>query len=43
MSISTNIFATPVKAAFVYVTPIGDHGWTYAHHNGVMHLKKVFS
>ena len=41
MSISTNIFATPVKAAFVYVTPIGDHGWTYAHHNGVMHLKKV--
>ena len=41
MSISTNIFATPVKAAFVYVTPIGDHGWTYAHHNGVIHLKKV--
>ena len=41
MSISTNILATPVKAAFVYVTPIGDHGWTYAHHNGVMHLKKV--
>ena len=41
MSISTNILATPVKAAFVYVTPIGDHGWTYAHHNGVIHLKKV--
>ena len=41
MPISTNIFANPVKAAFVYVTPIGDHGWTYAHHNGVKHLKKV--
>ena len=41
MSISTNIFANPVKAAFVYITPIGDHGWTYAHHNGVNHLKKV--
>jgi basic membrane protein A and related proteins len=41
VSISTNILAYPVKAAFVYVTPIGDHGWTYAHHNGVKHLKEV--
>ena len=24
----------PVKVAFVYLGPIGDHGWTYAHEQG---------
>jgi len=26
--------AEPLKAAFVYVGPIGDHGWTYQHDRG---------
>jgi basic membrane protein A and related proteins len=26
--------ADPVKAAFVYIGPTGDHGWTYAHDQG---------
>ncbi len=31
-----------VKAAFVYVGPIGDHGWSYQHHQGLLALKKEF-
>ena len=30
-----------IKAAFVYVSPIGDHGWTYAHDLGRQHLEKM--
>lgn len=26
--------ADPLKVAFVYLGPIGDHGWTYAHEQG---------
>lgn len=26
--------AEPVKAAFVYIGPTGDHGWTYSHDQG---------
>ena len=26
--------ADPAKAAFVYIGPTGDHGWTYAHDVG---------
>lgn len=26
--------AEPLKAAFVYIGPVGDHGWTYAHDQG---------
>jgi basic membrane protein A and related proteins len=26
--------AAPLKVAFVYLGPIGDHGWTYAHEQG---------
>jgi simple sugar transport system substrate-binding protein len=29
-----------VKACFVYVGPIGDGGWTFQHHQGVLDLKK---
>jgi len=28
-----------VKAAFVYVGPVGDHGWTYAHDQGRKYLE----
>ncbi len=29
------------KAAFVYVSPAGDHGWTYAHDLGRKHLESM--
>lgn len=34
--------ADKVKAAFVYVGPIGDHGWSYQHHQGLLALQKEF-
>ncbi len=34
--------ADPVKAAFVYVGPIGDHGWTYQHDQGRVAVEKAF-
>ncbi|MCY3754517.1 MAG: BMP family ABC transporter substrate-binding protein, partial [Alphaproteobacteria bacterium] len=34
--------ADPVKAAFVYVGPIGDHGWTYQHDHGRLAVEKEF-
>lgn len=30
------------KVGFVYVGPIGDHGWTYQHHQGLLAVKKEF-
>jgi basic membrane protein A and related proteins len=42
------VFAPPthaagkVKIGFVYVGPIGDHGWSYQHHQGLLALKKEF-
>jgi len=41
LAFTGNVSADPVKAAFVYIGPTGDHGWTYAHHKGVNHLKSV--
>ena len=32
--------AAPLKVAFVYVAPIGDLGWTYAHDQGRMYLEE---
>ncbi len=34
--------AEPLKVGFVYVSPIGDAGWTYQHELGRQHLEKVF-
>ncbi|MEM9147342.1 MAG: BMP family ABC transporter substrate-binding protein [Pseudomonadota bacterium] len=34
--------ADPVKAAWVYIGPIGDHGWTYAHDQGRLDVEKAF-
>ncbi|MCH2340130.1 BMP family ABC transporter substrate-binding protein [Pseudomonas sp. NPDC047963] len=34
------IAADPLKVGFVYVGPIGDHGWTYQHEMGRQHLEK---
>ena len=30
------------KVSFVYVGPIGDHGWSYQHHQGLLTIKKEF-
>ncbi|MBT7136888.1 MAG: BMP family ABC transporter substrate-binding protein, partial [Rhodospirillaceae bacterium] len=34
--------AEKTKAAFVYVGPIGDHGWSYQHHEGLKAVEKAF-
>ena len=34
--------ADAVKAAFVYVGPIGDHGWTYQHDQGRLAVEQAF-
>ena len=34
------VAAKKVKAAWVYVGPIGDHGWTYAHDQGRLAVEK---
>jgi len=31
-----------IKAAFVYVSPIGDAGWTYSHDLGRQYIEKVY-
>jgi basic membrane protein A and related proteins len=31
-----------LKVGFVYVGPIGDHGWSYQHHQGLLALQKEF-
>ena len=30
------------KVGFVYVGPVGDHGWTYEHHQGLKAVEKAF-
>jgi simple sugar transport system substrate-binding protein len=30
------------KVSFVYVGPIGDHGWSYQHHQGLLAIQKEF-
>lgn len=39
---STASFADPVKVGFVYVGPIGDHGWTYRHDIGRQQVEEAF-
>jgi len=34
--------AEPLKIAFVYVGPVGDGGWTFAHENGRKAIEKKF-
>ena len=39
----TSVSAQPViKVGFVYVGPIGDHGWTYRHDQGRLAIEKEF-
>ncbi len=39
MAFTSNAFADPVRAAFVYIGPTGDHGWTYAHDQGANYVQ----
>ena len=34
--------ADPFKVGFVYVGPIGDHGWSYQHDQGRLAVEKHF-
>jgi basic membrane protein A and related proteins len=34
--------ADPLKVGFVYVGPIGDHGWTYRHNVGRLAIERAF-
>ena len=34
--------ADPLKVGFVYIGPIGDHGWTYQHEQGRLALVEKF-
>jgi len=34
--------AEPLKVGFIYVGPVGDAGWTFAHDNGRKHIEQKF-
>ena len=34
--------AEPLKVAFIYIGPVGDGGWTFAHDNGRKAVEKQF-
>ena len=38
----TGAASAQTKVGFVYVGPVGDHGWTYEHHEGLKALEKEF-
>ena len=41
--LSTSALADdPLKVGFVYVGPIGDHGWSYEHDQGRIEMEKYF-
>ena len=42
LSISTFAFGDELKVGFIYVGPIGDHGWTYQHHQGLLAVQEEF-
>ena len=41
LAFTSNVYADPVKAAFVYIGPTGDHGWTFAHDQGAKYVKEM--
>lgn len=38
---ATGVWAKDMKVGFVYVTPIGDGGWSYAHNQGRLEIEKM--
>jgi len=41
-TLSASFAAEPFKVGFVYVGPIGDHGWTYMHDKGRLAVEETF-
>lgn len=41
-SMQANAADDPLKVGFVYVGPVGDHGWTYQHDQGRLAVEKAF-
>jgi len=42
LTLSASVFAAPLKVGFVYVSPIGDAGWTYQHDEARKIVQKEF-
>lgn len=42
LGFATSSMAKPVTVGFVYVGPIGDHGWTYMHDKGRLAIEEEF-
>ena len=40
-SFASTVWAKDIKAAFIYVGPVGDGGWTYAHDQGRIEMEKL--
>ena len=42
LATSFSAFADKLKVGFIYVGPIGDHGWTYMHDKSRLAVEKAF-
>ena len=42
LAVATVSGADKLKVGFIYVGPIGDHGWTYQHHQGLLAVEEAF-
>jgi simple sugar transport system substrate-binding protein len=42
LAIGAGAAAAKTKACWVYVGPIGDHGWSYQHHQGLLAVQEEF-
>ncbi|WP_051085260.1 BMP family ABC transporter substrate-binding protein [Hahella ganghwensis] len=40
---SSMVLAEPVKLAFLYPSPVGEAGWSYAHDKGRRYLEQYYS
>ncbi len=40
-TLTNTVWAEPLKVGFVYVGPVGDHGWTYRHDQGRKAIDKA--
>lgn len=41
-TITASLAADPVKVGFIYIGPVGDHGWTYRHDIGRQQVEEAF-
>ena len=40
LAIGASAASAKTKACWVYLGPIGDHGWSYQHHQGLLAVEK---